>query len=168
MCWGCDMQVNGLPVSFFVVAGGIILVLVAWVLMRFGKVIARAVLVVAGLVIGAIIALAVLAQGAASVQTATAAKETAQMAQTASTSNLILVGAVGCLSGVALVAVVGALAAAGYFWLKSRKVQDAGRMTHRTPSALPEPQSAPVVWVVGDGQQDSVDLSKVDFSQWGW
>jgi len=160
-------EINGLPVGFFVVAGGIILVLVSWLLMRFGRTIAKAVLTIAGLGIALVIALAVLAQGAASVQTATAAKETAQVAQTASTANLVLVGALGCFGGVAFLAVAGALGVAGYFWLKSRQVPKK-QLTTPGHQALPDPQSAPVVWVVGDAQRDSVDLSGVDFSQWGW
>ena len=161
-------EINGLPVGFFVVAGGIILVLVSWLLMRFGRTIAKAGLGIAGLGIALVIALAVLAQGAASVQTATAAKETAQVAQTVSNANLVMVGALGCFGGVAFLAVAGALGVAGYFWLKSRQVPKAQLATSRQPAALPDPQGAPVVWVVGDGQRDSVDLSGVDFSQWGW
>jgi amino acid transporter len=164
-------EINGLPIGFFVIAGGIIVVLSSWVLMRFGKIIARAVLVVAALVIGAIVALAVLAQGAASVQTATAAKKTAQVAQTTATGNLLLVGAVGCVGGFALLAVVVALGIAGVFWYKAHLAErdrDRARITTPRPQALPEPQQTPVVWVMGDGQHDAVDLSKVDFSRWGW
>jgi hypothetical protein len=108
--------------------------------MRFGKVIARVLLVVAGLVIGAIVTLAVLAQGAASVQTATAAKKTAEAAKTAATGNLLLVVAVGCFGGFALLAVVVALGIAGVFWYKAHLAE---RDRDRAKIATPRPQALP-------------------------
>jgi len=80
---------------------------------------------------------------------------------------LLLVGALGCFGGVAMLAVAGALGVAGYFWLKSRQVPKTQLTTPR-PAALPDPQGAPVVWIVGDGQQSGVHLDGVDFSKWGW
>ena len=164
-----EQTINGLPIGFFVIAGGIILVLAAWVLMRFGKVIARAVLTIAAVVIGGIVALAVLAQGAASFQTAQSAERVAKVAQTSATSNLVLVAGVGCFGGVAVVAVIGAVGVALCFWVKSHQVQKPTQLTTpRQSAALPEPQPSPVVWIVGDGQQSAVNLDGVDFSQWGW
>jgi len=171
------MEINGLPIGFFVIAGGIILVLASWMLMRFGKVIARAVLAVAGLVIGLVIALAVLAQGAASFQTAQSTERVAKVAQTNATSNMVLVALAGCFGGIALLAVIVALGVAGVFWYKIRLAEraclptDKGRERARVVApreqALPEPGQQPVVWYVDSGQ-DRVDLSKVDLSQWGW
>lgn len=160
-------EINGLPIAFFVIAGGIIIVLASWVLMRFGRTIARALMTMGLLVIGLVIALAVLAQGTASVQTATAAKETAEVAKAATTGNLLLVGALGCVGGISFVAVIGALGIAGYFWFKSQRVERE-RTAIATPRqrALPEPQTEPVVYYMSS-EQDSV-LSRVDLSKLGW
>jgi flagellar basal body-associated protein FliL len=161
-------EVNGLPIAFFVVAGGIILVLSAWVVMRFGRSIAKALLTMALLVIGLVVALAVMGQSAASYQTATAAKETAEVAKTAATGNLLMVGALGCVGGTSFVVVIGALGIAGYFWFKSRRVeQEQTRVAIPRQQALPQPpQAEPVVYYVS-GEQDSV-LNGVDLSKYGW
>ncbi|MCP4544232.1 MAG: hypothetical protein GY832_44535 [Chloroflexi bacterium] len=127
-------DINGLPLAFFVIAGGIILVLAVWLLMRFGRTIAKTLLTVTGLVIGLVIALAVLAQGAASLQTATAAKETAEVAKTAATGNLLLVGALGCVGGVSAIAVLALAGVAVYLWYKVRITEQ----RQQRPAMLPQ------------------------------
>lgn len=161
------MSINGLPVAFFVVAGGIVVVLVSWLLMRFGRTIAKAVMALGALVIGGVIALSVLAQGAASFQTANAAKETARVAQKAATGNLLLVGMVGCAGGVALMAVAGALAFAGVMWYRAQQVE-----RQVQPVALPKRRQRPqralpeferVVYVdSGDDFDDLVAIGDLD------
>lgn len=161
-------EVNGLPVAFFVIAGGIIAVLMAWLLMRFGKAIARAVLVGAVVIIGGVLAVAAVGQSAANFQQSRATVEVAQAAQTASISNLLLVGAVGCFGGIALMAVIGALAFAGVVWWKAQQVE---RQVQSV--ALPKQRQRPrqalppeVIYVDDGGFEDLVAIGDLDGMAW--
>ncbi len=158
-------EVNGLPIEILVILGGIILVLASWALVRFGKVIARAVIVGAAVIIGAIVALAVLAQSASSFQTAQAAERVAKVAQTSANTNMLMVALVGLFGGVALTAVLGALGFAGYVWIKSQRQQTALSLPRRQTQIEQPMQAEPVVWYVGQEQQQHQD---VDLSRMGW
>ncbi len=156
-------NVNGLPIGFFVILGGIILVLVSWLVMRFGRTIGKAVVTVSCILIAGIIALAVLAQSASSYQTAQAAERVAKVAQTSANTNMIMVAMVGLFAGVAMVATLGAVAIAVYFWLKSKR-EPAQLATRSTSQQIAEPE--PMVWHVGIEQ--SQNQQQVDLSNFGW
>lgn len=160
--------VNGLPIGFFVIAGGIIVVMVSWLLMRFGRVIGKAVVVLAGLVIGGVLAVAAVGQAAANFQQSRATVEVAQAAQTATTSNLLLVGAVGCFGGFATLAVLGALALAGVMWYRAQQAerrQAAQLPRQRQVQALPQ-QFESVVYVDSGDDLAGDELPVMNWGGW--
>lgn len=164
------MEINGLPVVVLVMLGGIGLVVALWLLMRFGRTIAR---FLAGGAILIAVVLGVLAlggQSAANYQTARAATEAAQAAKTASTGlSMTAIASTLCIGGLGTMT-LGAVATIGVLWWRLQMVermQEQERTSTRARVQQPE-TDAPVVWVVGDGQPGGIDLAGVDLSQWGW
>lgn len=156
---------NGLPIEILVILGGIGVVALLWIAIRFGRTIARVVLVGGILVIGIVAALALLSQGVANRQTTRAATEAAQAAKAANVG--LSVGAVVaalCIGGLGTLS-VGAVGVAGFLYWRLQMEQRLPQRKQRR--ALPPAQEPPeVVYIVEEGNK--VDLAGVDLSQWGW
>lgn len=150
-----------MSVELWVILSGIGAVVLLWLLLRFGRQIARAVIVVGILAVGVIVALALLAQASASRQAAQAA--TIAATGQAATS-LVLAMGIGALAVVA----VGGLGGAGVFWVRWKLAeQRRERIASRQRRVLPEPApDPPASYVVED--EDIVDLADVDLARWGW
>lgn len=155
-------DVNGLPVEVFAVLCGIGVVILAWVLMRFGGKIAKGVLVLAGIVLAGIVVLAALTQAGANFEQSRATVEVAKVAQTANTSNLLLVGVVGVVGCVGVVAVVAVLALVGvalYLWYQNQQTEK--RHRGYPPIVQVAPQGQPAQMAAGD-----FDLAWIEDENW--
>jgi hypothetical protein len=133
--------------------------MLAWLAMRFGKVIARAMLVGGGLVLAGTVCLAMLSQAEAN-------RHTAQAALVAIEGQAAATFANGLLVGLLAVVVVCSLVGCGYLALR-------WRLAERTQPALPRPRgrrevlpspSEPAIYYV----QEEGDPATLDLSQWGW
>jgi hypothetical protein len=152
-----------------VVLAGVGIVVLAWLLLRFGRTIAKAALVAAGLALAVIVALAVLNQATASRQAAQAATvaATGQTVSSAGNTVALVVGAL-CVGTLGTVT-AGALAVAGVLYYRQRlEEQRRTALPRRRRRELQEPTSQPIVWVADVQDQGAVDLSQVDPSEWGW
>lgn len=144
---------NAQPETILIALGALLALVV---LVKFGRAIGRFVLALAGIVALALVALAILAQGAANYQTAKAAQETAQAVKVSSVGQTLALLVLGGL----VVALVLALGVAGFFALRwqlaERKAQGWipgpwALWGRRRPRRLTE-QGPPVVYVVQDPQ----------------
>ena len=117
------MNTNALPIEVYVILGGIGVIVAAWLLLRFGKIIGRA-LLVAGVLVAIIVGLlALLTQAGANRQTAQAAIEAAEAAKTASAGqSLTAVFSTLCIGGLGA-AFLAALGGAGYLWVQLQLAQ---------------------------------------------
>jgi hypothetical protein len=143
--------------EYIVILAGIGLVALLWLLLRFGKAIARAALVGGLLLAGGALTFAALSQAEAHRRTAQAALVAVE-GQTAATFTS------GLLVGVLAVVVVGALAGGGYLAVR-------WQLAERRLRALPQQRRRPLP--AGDPPEivyidDGVDLTGLDLSQWGW
>lgn len=149
---------DSLPIEVIVVLVGAGVVVLAWLLLRFGKVIGRWTLILGSIAIVMVFALAVLENSRATSRTAQAV-QVATIGQTTTSTVAML-----CIGGLGAVALA-ALGVAGYFYarwrLMKRRVEQLPRQRRRT---LPD-HKQPVMYV---DNSDSFDLAGVDLSQWGW
>ena len=154
-------EINGLPLAAFVVLVGIGFVLLAWVLLRFGRVIAKFSLTLAGLVLAGVVSLAALTQAGANFEQSRATVEVAQVAQTNASGQMLLVGLVGCVGGFAVVAVMALAGVAVYLWWRTQRdnqLAQAARV-QRHQAVLAAEQPAQVTAGV-------FDLSWLDNDNW--
>lgn len=148
------------------ILGGAAVVLIAWLLLRFSKIIARALLIAAVLTIVIIISFALLTQASANRQIAEAAKTTSL----GLSLSLLIIGAL-------VIALLAALGVVGYLWLRLRLTE---RHPHDTwqpgPNALwrrkqtplpPAAQPPPVVYLVEPQPTEAVQEGW-GFEEWGW
>lgn len=151
--------VNGLPVAILVILGGAGLVIVLWLVMRFSR--AIAVFLAGGAILTAIVAgtVALAGQSAANYQTAQVAVEAVEVAQTAQTGNLLLVGALGCAGGVALLAVLALVGVAVFLWYRLQMAER--QRPAQRPAMLPQPAPQLETGYTGD-----FDLSWLDDDNW--
>lgn len=154
-------NVNGLPVSVFIVLVGIGAVLLAWVLLRFGGKIAKFSLTLAGLVLAGVVSLAALTQAGANFEQSRATVEIAQVAQTNASGQMLLVGLVGCVGGFAVLAVVILAAGGVYLWWRTQKGNQVAQMARaqRHQAVLAAEQPTPVM-------AGGFDLSWLDNDNW--
>ena len=159
--WEGEMIENLSPeLAITIGAAALALVAVAWVLVRWGKAIVRLLLLLAGLAVVGLAALAMTRQATATLEVARVA-EVAAVGQTVSSAGTFLV------LGALVVVVILALLAVGYFWLrwKLAEARASGRLqptisrSHRRRQQLPQP----VVYVL---EQDLDDLIPVPSGEW--
>ena len=140
-----------------VILCGIGIVALLWLALRFGRVIARALLIAGGIVLAGIVALSGLVSSLASFQTA-------RTAQTAIRATSITSGLAGVVIGGLVVVSLGAVGVAGFFYLKWKLAEHQKQLPQRRRRALPQ-REPEIVYIVEDG---NVDLDGVDLAQWGW
>jgi len=167
-------EVNGMPVGFFIIAGGIILVVAAWLAMRFGRVIALF-LAGAGILLAIVLGVGALGtQAAANLQTATVAKEAVEAVKVQavgqSITSVIVALGVGLAVGGMGIVTLGALGVAGWAAVSYRLAErDNKRMLgERQRQRLPESAQPGQVIYVTDDVDDGVDLAGLDLQGWGW
>ena len=127
-----------------------------WLVLRFGRQIARAVLVLGILILGILTALALLSQAGAAGQAAKAATVVAS-------GQVIMAFCFGAMGAVT----VGALGLAGYWWVRFRLLVQHHVQRPRRQRALPEHKTPDVVYIVEDGSE-ALPPDGIDLSQWGW
>ena len=142
--------------ELIVIFCGIGAVALLWLVLRFGRHIARAVLVGGILAVGVIVALALLSQAGAAGQAAKAATVVAS-------GQVIMAFCFGAMGAVT----VGALGLAGYWWVRFRLLVQHHVQRPRRQRALPEHKTPDVVYIVEDGPE-ALSLEDIDLSQWGW
>jgi len=176
------MNISSLPIEVYVVLGGIAVVITAILLLRFGKLIARALLVAAILTIVLVGLLALLTQASANRQTAQAAIEAAEAAKAANVGLSLSTLIIGGLVIILLAVTIGA----GYLWVrlqlgKSRHQAQRGRWQpgpnalwgrqsqglgrYEQPSLSTPAQQLPIYYLVED---DVEPIESGDFGEWGW
>jgi hypothetical protein len=166
-----------LPIEVVIILLGAAAVALLWLALRFGRTIARAVLVLGGLVLAILVAGFLLTQAAANYQAAKAAADAVSVAR-ASTTGLtvilvlgaLLVGALGALT-------LGALGIAGYAVLRWRlptraRVGEGGDLPRWMQRRRLPSSSQPIIYVVEDEPAPSALPTQagldVDLAEWGW
>lgn len=153
-------DVNELPIEVLVVLCGIGVVILAGVLVRFGGKIAKGMLVLAGIVLAGVVALAALTQAGANFEQSRATVEVAKVAQVAESSNLVLIAFTGCIAGIALVSIVALAGVAVFLWYK---LQLAGQhQVRQRPAMLPQVAQSQLA----PGYAGDFDLSWLDNDNW--
>ena len=150
---------NELPIEAIVILCGIGVVAAGWLLLRFGRAIARVALVGGVLAMAIIVGLVMLGQ-------ATATKETAQAVQIASAGQattsagaMLCAGALGTLT-------MGSLALAGVFYIRLRLTEDTHRRRLPRREQRPElPGAAPLHYVVEEREPMPIMTNS---DMWGW
>jgi hypothetical protein len=127
-----------------------------WLVLRFGRQIARAVLVLGILILGILTALALLSQ-------AGAARQAAKAATVVASGQVIMAFCSGAMGAVT----VGALGLAGYWWVRFRLLAQHHMQRPSRQRALPEHKTPDVVYIVED-RSEALSLEDIDLSQWGW
>ncbi len=169
-----------LPLEVYVILAGVAVVAVAWLLLRFGKIIARWALIFGGLAAVIIVGLALLSQSTANKEVA----RTATMAVEAATvtgAGLSISAVVGVLASAFCVGVLGvallfAFGGVGYLWIRWRLAEQQkqrgqpGSGLVREQPPLPSPQQLspppePVIYVL-ESEVENVDA--LDMAEWGW
>lgn len=158
--------VNGLPVAVLVGLVGGALVVAAWLVLRFGKIIGGALLILGILVVAVLGASALAGQSAANYQTARAATEAAKAASVGqSLTGLLLVAALGGMGTLTLAAV----GTAGYFAVRYKLSERNNlRLGSGQRRRLPEAAQPGAVIYITDEADDEFDLAGADFAGWGW
>jgi hypothetical protein len=156
--------------QLIVIGVGLAVVVLTWLVLRFGRQIARALFVGGILVAVALGAGALLIQAAANRATAQAALEAAKVAKSASVGQSISTVMMALVLGVLGTVAAGALGAAGFFalrWkLEQRKRQAAalpGQRHRRLPS---EAQPGQVIYIVDEADPLPIDARTLE--DWGW
>ncbi len=154
------MDANGGVILLGLGAG--LLVVVALVLARFGRTIARLLLTVAGVVVVLALAFVAVSSSVGNVTTANTAK-LATVSSAGGTANTLCLGLFLGL-GIAGLGLGLAVGGGGILYAKMR-VRDAAELPRRTTDrrALTEP-SPQVTWTV----QEPQSLASFDPGQWGW
>lgn len=146
-----------LPIEFYIILAGVGVAVLAWLLLRFGKTIARWILIFGVLAAVIILGLALLAH-AQSTQTAVRA------------ATVVGAGAAG-VSALAVILTLMLLAATGIIgWLAVRLKVTEGKRGHslsprsKRRQLSQNPESEPTLFVLeSEAEEDTVDLSR-----WGW
>jgi hypothetical protein len=146
--------------------------LVVLLVLRFGRRIARVLLIVGALAAVGLGSFVLLSQALANQVTARAALETARVARTATTGQTIVTVMVVLALGAMGVVTLGAIGFGGFWWVRwrlseRRLVQLPRRQPQRARAKALLEQPPQVVYIVRD-PDDGVDLADVDLSQWGW
>jgi O-antigen/teichoic acid export membrane protein len=133
-----------------------------WLVLRFGRQIARAVLVLGILILGILTALALLSQASAARQAAKAATVAVSGQAVSSVMTAF------CLGGLTA-ALVSAMGAAGVFWIRWQLAEhNRQRLRRRTrPKVLPHTNPPEVVYIVED-EDNPLPIGDLDLSFWGW
>jgi len=183
------MNVNGLPISFLIILGGIGVITTVILLLRFGKIIARA-LLIAGILAAIIVGLlALFTQAGANRETAQAAIQAAEAAKTASVGqSLTAVFSTLCIGGLATV-FLASLGGAGYLWVRLQWTRNQLGNSHheapgnwlsgpnalwgrdKQPDTLPAQQQSysPIVYQMeAEPEPIDGDFQGWNFEQWGW
>ena len=146
-----------------VLAGtGAAMVILLWLAVRFGRQVARAVLIGGILALGILTALALLSQ-------ASAARQAAKAATVAASGQMVSsVVTAFCLGGLTA-ALVGAMGAAGVFWIRWQLAERNRRqLRQRTrPRVLPHTDPPEVVYILED-EDELLPIGDLDLSLWGW
>ena len=155
-----------LPIEALIILASIAVVLVLWLVLRWGRYIIKVILVLGILAVVVLGMGALFSQATANRATAQAALETARMAKAASIGQSIgtVIGAL--LIGAMATVTVGALAVAGYFALRWKLEQRKAALPGHRPQALPKMvKPGAVVYVLDEGEPIPLD---VDLEEWGW
>ncbi len=142
--------------ELLIILVGIATVALLWLLLKFGRQIARVLLIAGVLVLALMLAAALLEQ-------ASATRKVATVATVAS------VGAAGASIGMVVLALVTltSVGAGGYFWIRWKLAERRReRLAPRRERRLPDPQQ-PVTWYVEE-EPEGVPLGDLDLSKWGW
>jgi len=147
---------SGLPVELYVILVSVALVALCWLLLRFGKIIARWMFMFGALVAMILIALTLLEH----------ARATRTAVQAATVAGA---GAVGASVGVAILSLMLLVSLVVICWLVVRlKSTERDRMCllpqWKRRRRLPKPEPG-MYYIVEDGD---VDIAVEDLSQWGW
>ena len=186
------MNISSLPIEIFVILGGIAVVVAAILLLRFGKIIARALLVAAILAAITIGLLALFTQAGANRETAQAATQAAEAAKTASVGqSLTAVFSTLCIGGLVTV-LLASLGGAGYLWVRLQWTRNQlGNPRRQAPrgnwlsgpnalwgrnerdslhyGTLPAQQYPPIVYQMeAEPEPTDGDFQGWDFEEWGW
>jgi hypothetical protein len=147
----------------FILAGaGAAVVILLWLALRFGRQVARAMLIGGILTLGILTALALLRQ-------ASAARQAAKAAIVAVSGQAVSsVVTVFCLGGLTA-ALVGTMGAAGVFWIRWQLAErNRQRLRRRTrPKVLPHIDAPEVAYIVED-EGEPLPIGDLDLSFWGW
>lgn len=162
------MSVNGLPIEILIVLLGIAAVITLWLALRFGRVVALAVLVLGVLTVAVLGTGALFTQASANRETARAAVEAAKAAKAASVGQSISLVIVGLLIGAAGTMTVGALGVSGYAVLRWKLAERAQLVVGQRHRALPAASQVSDVFYVVEEDEVSLDLSTLNLEQWGW
>jgi hypothetical protein len=143
-------------------------ILLGFLLLRFGRAIARFLLIVAALAIVGLIAVAIVNQAQANRVTAEAAIQAAQATHAATVGHSMATLVTG-----GLLALIIALAGAGYCYYRWRRSEQHMSSPHQTRATLPTGQQSnhlpPVIYIPQPPPRiDDCDLSGIDTSEWGW
>jgi hypothetical protein len=169
---GWDYRGGGkVRTELIVILCGVGAVALLWLALRFGRHIARALLVGGILAVVVVVALALLSQ-------AGAARQAAQAATVAATGQAaVSVVSAFCMGGLSAV-VVAALSTAGLFWLRWARLRwlvgqneafiaqlKRQRLRRR---ALPHSETTPEVSYIVEDEGDPLPIGELDLSFWGW
>jgi hypothetical protein len=165
---------NGLPIEAVIVLLGIGIVVLLWLAMRFGRVIALF-LAGAGILVAIVLGVGALGtQAAANLQTATVAREAVEAVKVQAvgqsiTSVIVALGVGLALGGMGIVT-LGAVGVAGWAAVSYRLAErDNKRMLgERQRQRLPEGTQAGQVIYITDDVDAGVDLAGLDLAGWGW
>jgi hypothetical protein len=146
-----------------VILGGIGAVALLWLLLRFGRQVARAALVVGILAVVVIGALAFLSQASATREAASATRQVARAATVAASGQVVVAFCFGAMGAMTL----GALGFAGFWWVRFRLLAQRHKQRPRRQRALPERKAPDVVYIAED-ETEALPLEGIDLSQWGW
>jgi hypothetical protein len=146
-----------------VILGGIGAVALLWLLLRFGRHIARAALVVGILAAVIIGALALLSQASATREAASATRQVARAATVAASGQVVVAFCFGAMGAVTL----GALGCAGFWWVRFRLLAQRHKQRPRRQRALSQKDAPEIVYIAED-EADPLPLDGIDLSLWGW
>jgi MFS family permease len=146
----------GVNTEFIVILVGVFVVALSWLLLRFGKVLARWALAFGALAAVVIVALALLSQASTS-------REAAKVATVASTGQAVTIVVSGLVIGGLLAALLAALAVIGWLALRLRLVES-GKLL--PPKRRQLPGYEPVVYIVQSNEPVSWEVDQWENGDW--
>lgn len=163
------MNANGLPIKILIVLLGVAAVITLWLALRFGRVVALAVLVLGILAVAVLGAGALFVQASANRETAQAAVEAAEAAKVAGVGQSISLVLVGLLVGAMGAVTVGTMGVSGYAVLRWKLAERAQLGAEQQLRALPTASPASdVFYVVEERDEADIDFTALNLDQWGW
>jgi chromate transport protein ChrA len=152
-----EQELQAMAIEFYIILAGAGVVVLAWLLLRFGKIIARWVLIFGVLAAVIILGLVLLAH--------------AQATQTAVRAATVAGAGAAGISAMAVILTLMLLTAAGIIgWLAVRLKVAEGKSEHSLPPRpkrqrfAPKPEPEPMIFVLESETEEDI----IDLSRWGW